>query len=50
MTGGDHHGDEGTRDNGRVTGMASSSEAAPALSTAIVRRSNVTQLSLGTGL
>lgn len=51
MTGCDHYGDEGTGNNGRVTGMNSSSEAAPAqVSTAIVRRSNVTQLSLGTGL
>lgn len=51
MTGGDHHGDEGTGDNVRATGMDSSSEAAPAqVSTAIARGSNVTQLSLGTGL
>lgn len=51
MTGGRHHGDEGTGDNGRATGMNSSSEAAPAqVSTAIARGSNVTQRSLGTGL
>lgn len=51
MTGGRHHADEGTGDNGRVTGMASSSEAAPAqVSTAIARGFNVSQLSLGTSL